>query len=84
MKQHQTGLGAKKLRRKHGTSDAIFDQWRSRYGGRDMSDTQRLKVLEAENAALTKMLAERVLAVATSRRCWKWEQANAMRSSEPA
>jgi putative transposase len=38
LKQHQAGLGAKELCRKHGISDATFYKWRSKYGGMDVSD----------------------------------------------
>lgn len=52
LKEHQAGLGAKELCRKHGISDATFYKWRSRYGGMEVSDARRLKALEAENAKL--------------------------------
>ncbi|TDX21436.1 putative transposase [Rhodovulum visakhapatnamense] len=65
LKEHQAGLGAKELCRKHGVSDATFYRWRSRYGGMEAPDARRLKALEAENAKLKKMLAEQMLDVAT-------------------
>lgn len=65
LKEHQVGLGAKDLCRKHGISDATFYKWRSSYGGMEVSDARRLKALEAENAKLKKMLAEQMLDVAT-------------------
>ena len=64
LKEHQAGLGAKELCRKHGISDATFYKWRSRYGGMEVSDARRLKTLEAENAKLKKMLAEQMLDIA--------------------
>lgn len=64
LKEHQAGLGAKELCRKHGISDATFCKWRSKYGGMDLSDARKLKALEAENARLKKMLAEHMLDVA--------------------
>ena len=42
-----------------------YYEWRSRYGGMEVSDARRLKALEAENAKLKKMLAEQMLDVAT-------------------
>jgi len=65
LKEHQAGLSAKELCRKHGISDATFYKWRSKYGGMEVSDARRLKALEAENAKLKKMLAEQMLDVAT-------------------
>ncbi len=50
LKEHQAGLGAKELCRKHGVSDATFYKWPSKYGGMEVSDTGKLKALEVENA----------------------------------
>ena len=61
LKEHQAGLGAKELCRKHGISDATFYKWRSTYGGMEVSDARRLKTLETENAKLKKMLAEQMM-----------------------
>ena len=65
LKEHQAGLGAKELCRKHGISDATFYKWRSKYGGMEVSDARRLQTLESENAKLKKMLAEQMMDVAT-------------------
>ena len=65
LKEHQAGLSAKDLCRKHGISDATFYKWRSKYGGMEVSDARRLKALESENAKLKKMLAEQMLDVVT-------------------
>ena len=65
LKEHQTGLSAKDLCRKHGISDATFSKWRSKYGGMDVSDARRWKTLESENAKLKKMQAEQMMDVAT-------------------
>ena len=42
--------------RKHGISSATFFKWKSKYGGMDVSDARRLKVLEDENRKLKKLL----------------------------
>lgn len=65
LKQHQAGLGAKELCRKHGISDATFYKWRSKYGGMDVSDARKLKALEDENRKLKKLLAETLLDATT-------------------
>ena len=65
LNEHQAGLGAKELCRRHGISDATFFKWRSKYGGMEVSDARRLKMLESENAKLKKMLAEQLMDVAT-------------------
>ena len=65
LKEHQAGLGAKELCRKHGVSDATFYKWRSKYGGMEVPDVKKLKSLEAENAKLKKLLAEQMMDVST-------------------
>ncbi|MET4254867.1 putative transposase, partial [Bradyrhizobium sp. LA6.4] len=46
---------------KHGISSATFYKWKAKYGGLDVSDARRLKVLDDENAKLKKLLAEAML-----------------------
>ncbi len=65
LKEHQAGLSAAELCRKHGISDATFYNWRSKYGGMEASEAKRLKALEEENKKLKKLLAESMLDVAT-------------------
>ena len=67
LKEHQAGLSAVELCRKHGISDATFYKWRSKYGGLEVSEAKRLKQLEDENARLKKLLAESVMDVSTLR-----------------
>ena len=61
LKEADTGVPLKELCRKHGFSEASFYLWRSKFGGMDVSDAKRLKVLESENARLKKLLAESML-----------------------
>lgn len=65
LKEHQAGLGAKELCRKHGVSDATFYKWRAKFGGMEVSDAKKLKALEVENAKLKKLLAEQMMDVST-------------------
>ena len=67
LKEHQAGLGAAELCRKHGISDATFYKWRSRFGGMEVSDARRLRALEDENAKLKRLLADAMLDVSTLR-----------------
>ena len=46
--------------KKHGVSDVTIYAWRKRFGQLEAVDVKRLRQLEAENARLKKMLAERV------------------------
>ena len=61
LKEHQAGLSATELCRKHGISDATFYKWRSKYGGMEVSEAKRLKQLEDENAKLKRLLADAML-----------------------
>jgi len=67
LKEHQAGLSAEELCRKHGISDATFYTWRKKYGGMEVSEARRLKALEEENARLKKLLAESMMDVSTLR-----------------
>ena len=58
LKQAEAGMVVTELCRQHGFSDATFYKWRSKYGGMEAADAQRLKALEAENGRLKKLLAE--------------------------
>ncbi len=61
LKEHQAGMSAADLCRRHGISDATFYKWRSKYGGMEVSGARKLKVLEEENRKLKKLLAEQML-----------------------
>lgn len=58
LKEHEAGVSAADLCRKHGVSDATVYKWKARYGGMDVSEAKRLKGLEEENARLKRLLAE--------------------------
>ena len=47
--------------KKHGVSDVTIYAWRKRFGQLEAVDVKRLRQLEAENARLKKVLAERVM-----------------------
>ena len=49
--------------RRHNITETTFFRWRNKYGGMDVSDARRLKLLEAENAKLKKIVAEQLLAI---------------------
>ncbi len=65
LKEHQAGLGAAEICRRHGISDATFYKWRSKYSGMEVSDAKRLRGLEEENAKLKRLLADAMLDVST-------------------
>ena len=47
--------------KKHGVSDVTIYAWRKRFGQLEAVDVKRLRQLEAQNARLKKLLAERVM-----------------------
>ena len=47
--------------KKHGVSDVTIYAWRKRFGQLEAVDVKRLRSLEAENARLKKVLAEKVM-----------------------
>ena len=55
----------KEIGRKWGFSDASFYKWRSKYGGMDASEAERLRELELENGKLKRLLAETHLDIHT-------------------
>ena len=61
LKEHEAGAKTGDLCRKHGISEATFYNWKSKFGGMDVSEARRLKALEAENAKLKKLLADSML-----------------------
>jgi len=61
LKEAEAGLAVKELCRKHNISDATFYTWRKKFGGMEVSEARRLKVIEEENARLKKLLAESLL-----------------------
>lgn len=61
LKQAQAGMKIVDLCRQHGISDATFYNWRSKYGGMEISEAKRLKTLEKENKQLKHLLADAML-----------------------
>jgi putative transposase len=61
LREADAGMPVKDLCRRHGFSEASYYLWRGKFGGLSVSDARRLKVLEAENTKLKKLLAEAML-----------------------
>jgi putative transposase len=61
LREHELGAKTGDLCRKHGISEATFYNWKSKFGGLDVSEARRLKQLEGENARLKKLLADSML-----------------------
>ncbi len=61
LREQEAGASVADLCRKHGMSSASFYGCKAKYGGLDVSDARRLKMLEAENTRLKKLLADAML-----------------------
>lgn len=61
IREHDAGVKTAEICRKYGISDATFYKYKARFGGMTVSDAQRLRTLEAENAKLKRLLAESLL-----------------------
>jgi putative transposase len=61
LREHEAGAKTADLARKHGVSEATLYNWKAKYGGVDVPEAKRLKLLEDENAKLKKLLAEAML-----------------------
>jgi putative transposase len=58
LKQHEAGAKTAGLCREHGISAATFYGWKSKFGGMEVSEAQRLKAMEDENRRLKLLVAE--------------------------
>jgi len=58
LKQHEAGVKTADLCREHGISAATFYGWKSKFGGMDVNEAQRLRQLEDENRRLKHLVAD--------------------------
>src|SRR5450631_2484391 len=58
LKQHEAGRKVPDLAREIGVSAATIYTWKSKFGGMDVSDAQKLKGLEDENRRLKHLVAD--------------------------
>ena len=61
IKEQEAGMPTAEVCRRHGLSPATFYKYKSKYGGMGLSDVNRLKMLEDENAKLKRLLADAML-----------------------
>lgn len=58
VKQMEAGRTVKDLAREMGVTDQTLYNWKSKYGGMDVSDAKRLRTLEDENRRLKSLVAD--------------------------
>ena len=67
LREHEAEARTADLARRHGVSEATLYNWKTQYGGLEVSEAKRLKQLEDETAKLKKLLAEQMLDAAALR-----------------
>ena len=63
LREQEAGAATEDVCRRHGISQQTFYRWKSKYGGMEISDAQKLKALEDENRRLKRLLAASMLDV---------------------
>ncbi len=58
VKQMEGGRSTKEIARELGVSDQTLYNWKSKYGGMEVSDVKKLRALEEENRRLKEMVAD--------------------------
>ena len=58
LKKQEAGIKVADICREYQISEPTFYNWKSKYGGMEISDVKRMKSLEGENAKLKKMFAD--------------------------
>lgn len=58
IKESEMGVKNIDICRKYGISEQTFYNWKSKYGGMEISDAMRLRVLEDENRKLKGLVAD--------------------------
>ena len=61
LKEAESGVPVQEVCRKHGVSDATYYNWKSKYGGMEVSDLRRMKEMEQELHQLKRMYADMAL-----------------------
>lgn len=61
LKEVESGTTVAEVCRKYGVSEQTVYRWRSKYDGLESSELQRLRLLEAENSRLKKIVAQQAL-----------------------
>ncbi len=58
LKEVEGGRAVNEVCREYGISEAIYYNWKAKFGGMEVSDIKRLKEVEEENQRLKQMFAD--------------------------
>jgi putative transposase len=61
LQEAQAGAAIAELCRRHAISSATYYKWKQQFGGLEVNDAKRLRLLEEENRKLKKLVAEQAL-----------------------
>ena len=61
LREHEAGGKIPEICRRHGITPNTLYRWRSKYGGLELSEMKRLRLLEDENRRLKQLVAELTL-----------------------
>jgi putative transposase len=61
LKELESGASIAEVCRKYGVSEQTVYRWRSKYGGLETAELQRLRELELENSRLKRIVAQQAL-----------------------
>lgn len=61
LNEAQAGAPIDELCRRHGISQATYYKWKQKFGGMEVNETKRLRLLEDENKKLKKLVADQAL-----------------------
>jgi putative transposase len=61
LREQEGGMKTADVCRTHGISSATLYAWKAKYGGMEVSQARKLKVLEEENGRLKRLLADAML-----------------------
>ncbi len=63
IKESDAGANTKELCRKHGISTNTFYKWKAKFGGMEVSDVAKMRVIEDENRRLKRIVANQSLEI---------------------
>ena len=61
LREHAAGASTGELCRRLGISQETLYRWKRKYGGLEVSEARRLRVLEEENRRLKRLVADQML-----------------------
>jgi putative transposase len=61
LNEARAGGAVGEICRRYGISEPTYYKWKQKYGGMEVSEARRLKLLEEENRKLKKLVADQAL-----------------------